>query len=87
MVALYATRKGWDIGEISTDVEYDHESEPRRFDITVNLPDGLTRDQIERLQRVADTCPVRRALQDGFNLDEHISFPARDPAVPSTPDA
>ena len=87
MVALYATRKGWEIGEISTNVEYDHESEPRRFDITVNLPDGLTRDQIERLQRVADTCPVRRALEAGFSFDEHISFPAQDPAVPSTPDA
>ncbi len=85
MVALYATRKGWDIGEISTDVEYDHESEPRRFDITVNLPDGLTRDQIKRLQRVADTCPVRRALEGGFTFDEHISFPAQDPATTAAP--
>ena len=34
MIALYATRKGWDIGETGANVEYDHESEPRRFDIT-----------------------------------------------------
>ena len=75
----------WDIGEISTDVEYDHESEPRRFDITVNLPDGLTRDQIERLQRVADTCPVRRAVEAGFSFDEHISLPAQPPAPTAAP--
>jgi putative redox protein len=87
MIALYANRKQWDIGEISVDVEYDHDSEPRRFDTTVNLPDGLTQDQIERLQRVADTCPVRRALEAGFSFDEHISFPAQDPATPTAPEA
>ena len=89
MVALYATRKNWDIGEISTDVRYDHESEPRRFDITVNLPDGLTRDQIERLQRVADT-PVPCAARSKRRLQlqrAHQPFPAQHPAVPSTPDA
>ena len=81
MVALYATRKGWDIGEISTDVEYEHESEPRRFDITVNLPDGLTRDQIKRLQRVADTCPVRRALEAGFTLRGAHQLPGPGPGT------
>jgi hypothetical protein len=80
-------RRGWDIGETSTNVEYDHESEPRRLDITVNLPDGLTQDQIERLQRVADTCPVGRALEAGFSFDEHISFPAQDRATTNAPDA
>ncbi len=76
MIALYATRKQWDIGEISVDVEYDHESEPRRFDVTINLPDGLEADQVTRLRRVADTCPVRRALDTGFMFDEHIHTPA-----------
>jgi putative redox protein len=76
MIALYATRREWDIGEISVDVEYDHESEPRRFDVTVNLPDGLTDDQVTRLRRVADTCPVRRALEAGFTFDERIRTPA-----------
>ena len=61
--------------------------EPRRFDVTVHLPDGLTDDQVTRLERVADGCPVRRALEAGFTFDERIGFPAQDPAVPSTPDA
>ncbi len=79
MIALYAQRKEWDIGEVRVDVEYDHESVPRRFDVTVHLPDGLTQGQIDRLRRVADTCPVRRALEAGFTFDERILTP--DPAV------
>jgi len=76
MIALYAQRKGWDIGELRVDVDYDHESEPRRFDVTVHLPDGLSDDQLTRLRRVADTCPVRRALEAGFAFDERIVTPA-----------
>lgn len=78
-VALYALRKEWDIGEIRVDVDYNHQSEPRRFDVTVCLPAGLTDDQVTRLRRVADTCPVRRALQGGFAFDERISI--TEPAV------
>jgi putative redox protein len=81
MIALYAQRKQWDIGEVRVDVEYDYESVPRRFDVTVHLPEGLTQDQIGRLTRVADTCPVRRALEAGFAFDERIR--TADHVVPS----
>lgn len=74
MIALYAQRKQWDIGEIRVDVDYDHEAKPRRFDVTVHLPDGLTDGQVTRLKRAADTCPVRRALEGGFVFDERISI-------------
>jgi putative redox protein len=80
MVSLYASRKGWDIGPISVDVDYDTDSEPRRFDIALNLSGGLTAGQVERLRRVADTCPVRRALEAGFEFDEHIHTPEPTPA-------
>ena len=72
MIALYAPRKEWDLGEVQVDVEYDHESEPRRFDVAVRLPGGLSPDQIARLERVARTCPVRRALAAGSVFDERI---------------
>lgn len=81
MIAQYAQRKAWEIGEFRVDVEYDYDSVPRGFDVTVHLPGGLRQDQIDRLKRVADTCPVRRALEAGFAFDEHISAP--DPVVPS----
>ena len=53
---------------------YGYESEPRCFDVTIHLPDGLSDDQVMRLTRVADTCPVRRALEAGFAFDERISI-------------
>jgi putative redox protein len=74
MIALYAQRKGWETGEVRVDVDYDYESEPRCFDVTIHLPDGLSDDQVMRLTRVADTCPVRRALEAGFAFDERISI-------------
>ncbi len=54
------------------DVDYDYESEPRRFEVAVHLPGGLTDDQIVRLRRVADTCPVRRALEGTFEFEERV---------------
>jgi putative redox protein len=79
MIALYAQRKEWDLGEIRVDVEYDHQAEPRRFEVTVRLREGLSSDQVARLQRVARTCPVRRALEAGSVFDERIltADPAR----------
>ena len=72
MIVLYAQRKEWDLGDVRVDVEYDADVTPRRVEVAVHLPDGLTTDQTERLTRVADTCPVRRALEAGFVFDERI---------------
>ena len=72
MIALYAQRRDWDIGEPRVDVSYDTEADPRRFDVTVLLPERLSADQLERLRRVADTCPVRRALEAGFDFCERV---------------
>ncbi len=77
MIVLYAQRKKWDLGDVSVDVAYDYESDPRRFDVTVHLPAGLTDDQITRLKRVSATCPVRRALEGDFVFDERIRVPLR----------
>lgn len=72
MVALYAKRKGWDIGDVSVAVEYDYKAEPREFDVEVELPEGLTDDQVARLTRVAETCPVKRAFEAGFVVRERV---------------
>ena len=70
MIAMYAQSRGWDIGETAVDVDYDPDSSPRRFSIEVHLPNDLTPDQRRRLERVAETCPVRRALETGFTFEE-----------------
>ncbi|MBJ7328376.1 MAG: OsmC family protein [Solirubrobacteraceae bacterium] len=78
MIALYATRHDWRLDGLSVEVDYDNDATPRRFDIRVNLPAGLTDDQVKRLRRVADTCPVRRALEAGFVFDEQIVLGSPD---------
>lgn len=72
MIAMYAQNRGWDFGKTDVHVEYDPESVPRRFAIDVRLPSGLTADQRRRLERVAETCPVRRALEAGFAFEERV---------------
>jgi uncharacterized OsmC-like protein len=73
MIAMYAQNRGWDIGETAVQVTYDTKGLHRRFTVDIQLPLDLTPDQQRRLQRVADTCPVRRALEEGFTFEERIS--------------
>jgi putative redox protein len=80
MIAMYAQNRGWDIGETVVHVGYDADSTPRSLDIEVHLPDDLTPDQQRRLERVAETCPVRRALETGFIFEER-TVTARAPST------
>ncbi len=75
MIALYAKSHAWEIGEAAVEVNYDPDSVPRRFAIDIQLPRGLTLEQRRRLERVAETCPVRRALEAGFSFDERVLTP------------
>jgi putative redox protein len=74
MIAMYARNRGWEIGETVVEVDYDPERLPRLFTIQIRLPDELSAEQRRRLERVARTCPVRRALEGGFAFDEHVSI-------------
>ena len=83
MIMLYAQRREWELAGVEVDVDYDADSTPRNFELTVHLPAGLSSEQIERLTRVADTCPVRRALEAGFTFDEHVVADRPLPARPA----
>jgi putative redox protein len=72
MIAMYAQNRGWDVGETAVDVDYDTDSVPHRVTVDLHLPDDLTADQQRRLERVAETCPARRALEAGFTFEERI---------------
>jgi putative redox protein len=72
---MYARTKGWELGEIAVDVVYDNESAPRRFDVAIHLPAGLSELQRGRLLRVAEACPVRRAFEAGLVVHEHLAEP------------
>ena len=74
MITLYARTRDWELQDLQVDVTYDPDSTPRNVELTVHLPDGLTPDQVKRLTRVADTCPVKRAFETGFTFEEQIAL-------------
>ena len=75
-LVMYARRNHWNIGQVTVDVNYDHRSTPRHADIEIELSGDLTADQLERLERVAAACPVRRSIETGVDFDEHIVLAA-----------
>jgi putative redox protein len=75
-LVMYARTKGWELGDVEVEVDYDHVSTPRRFDISIRLGGDLTPDQLRRLERVAATCPVRRAVESGLVFEERIEVAA-----------
>jgi putative redox protein len=81
MVVLYARRRDWDLGDVRVDVKYDADTTPRQVEVTVHLPPGLSAERTERLKRVADSCPVRRALAAGFTFSDRLEhdLPASEP--------
>jgi putative redox protein len=73
---MYAARKGWDIGEVTVDVDYEpaHRGSPTRFAMTVSLPKELSEEQRERLMQIAAKCPVHRTLEGEVMFDEQIEL-------------
>jgi uncharacterized OsmC-like protein len=68
----YGRTKGWELGEVSVDVEYDNHSTPRRLETVIRIGGKLTAEQLERLEKVARACPLRRSLATGFEFSERI---------------
>lgn len=79
-LVMYARTKGWDLGEISVDVVYDHRSTPRRFEIEITIGAELGPSQLDRLDAVAAACPVRRAIENGAQFTERVHASAHSAA-------
>ena len=71
-IATYARTKEWDLGDVLVEVEYDAHSTPRRFHVDIRLNGDYDAEQIARLERAAAACPVRRSLEAGFAIEEHV---------------
>ncbi len=71
-VAMYARTKGWDIGDVLVEVDYDASVTPRRFRVDLFLDGDYDAGQVARLERAAAACPVRRSLEAGFAVEEHV---------------
>ena len=60
MIGVYARARHWVLDDAWVEVTYDSDATPRHAQVAVHLPAGLTADQLKRLTRVVDTCPVKR---------------------------
>jgi putative redox protein len=72
-LVMYARTKGWELGEVVVEVDYDHRSTPRRFQIEIRLGGDLSDAQMERLESVARTCPLRRSIEAGIEFVENVA--------------
>ena len=71
-LVMYARTKEWDLGNVSVVVDYDNAASPRHFDVSIEVGGDVTDEQIMRLEKVAATCPVRRALEGQVEIVETI---------------
>jgi putative redox protein len=75
-IEMYAVRKGWDVGEITVNVQYEpaQRGSPTRFKMEVQLPKELPEDQRERLMQIGAKCPVHRALEGEVMFEETVEL-------------
>jgi putative redox protein len=75
-IEMYADRKGWDIGAVAVDVNYEpaQRGSPTKFTMSVRLPKELPEDQRERLMQIAAKCPVHRTLESEVMFEERVEL-------------
>ena len=76
-MSMYARYRDWDIGEIEVDVEYDGHAHPKRFAVTITLPEDLAPERRERLLAAASRCMVRQTLEGEVVFEEAARSEAR----------
>ena len=75
-IEMYARRKGWNIGEVTVDVDYEpaQRGSPTKFNMVMRLPKELPEDQRERLTQIAAKCPVHRTLEGEVMFEERVEL-------------
>ena len=75
-VEMYANRKGWEIGDVECEVDYEpaQRGSPTKFHLVLRLPKELPEEQRERLTQIAAKCPVHRTLEGEVMFDESVEL-------------
>jgi putative redox protein len=75
-VEMYARRKGWNIGDVECEVDYEpaQRGSPTKFHLILRLPKELPEDQRERLMQIAAKCPVHRTLEGEVMFEESVEL-------------
>ena len=72
-IEMYAERKGWDVGDVAIDVDYDIDpGGTSRFDVLVEIPGEVTDEQVEKLKTIAGRCPVHRVLTGSVQISDEV---------------
>jgi putative redox protein len=73
-IEMYADRKGWDVGDLEVEVDYEVRKgeAPRRYDVMLKFPEDLSDEQVERLREIAGKCPVHRALTGTVEITDEV---------------
>jgi putative redox protein len=73
---MYAKRKGWEIGELQVDVQYEpaQRGSPTKFAMEVRLPKELPDEQRQKLMQIAAKCPVHRTLEGEVMFEERVEL-------------
>ena len=75
-VEMYAKRKGWNTDGLEVDVDYmpAERGSATTFKMIMRMPAHLSDDQVERLQVIANKCPVHRTLEGEVVFDERVEL-------------
>jgi putative redox protein len=75
-VEMYAKRKGWNTDGLEVDVDYTpaERGSATTFKMVMRVPAHLSEDQVERLQVIANKCPVHRTLEGEVVFDERVEL-------------
>lgn len=73
---MYAKHKGWDIGPVDVQCEYDapEQGSATIFRLVLRLSAECSESQIERLRAIAARCPVHRTLAGEVVFDEDVEL-------------
>ena len=73
---MYAKRKGWDVGDVVVEVDYEpaQRGSPTRFQMAVKLPKELPEEQRDKLMQIVAKCPVHRTLEGEVMFDERLEL-------------
>jgi len=74
---MYARRKGWEVGAIEVDVDYEpaQRGSPTKFEIEVRFPPDLPAERREKLMQLMAKCPVHRTLEGEVMFEERSTPP------------
>ena len=75
---MYANRKGWDLGQVEVECEYEtaERGSPTQINVVLRLPESCSEEQLNALRVIATKCPVHRLLEGEPTFVERIELVA-----------